>query len=310
MVEFIKPRIKVKEDSPYKSEFTVEPLERGFGFTLGNTLRRVLLSSLPGAAVASVRIEGVAHEFSTIPNVKEDVTDIIINLKRLVLRCYSDEPVTMTLKVKGPGAATAANIDSPADIDIINKDLVIATLNKKGKIEMEMTVERGRGYMPAEKNKKPTDAIGVIPIDSIFSPIKRVEYRVENTRVEQRTDYDKLILTVETNGSITADEAVSMAAKIVNEHTNLFVERAPEELREDSVFGTDGSDRDKILEQPIEELELSVRSYNCLKKQGINALGQLVNCSEQDLMGIRNFGAKSIDEIKGKLKEMNLELKD
>lgn len=310
MVEFIKPRIKVKEESPFKSEFIVEPLERGFGYTLGNTLRRVLLSCLPGAAIASVKIEGVAHEFSTIPNVKEDVTNIILNLKKLVLRCYSNEPVSMTLKAKGPRVVTAADIDIPGDVEIVNTDQVIATLNKKGKIEMELTVEKGRGYVPAERNKKPTDAIGVIPIDSIFTPIRRVTYKVENTRVEQRTDYDKLLLTVETNGALTADEAVSIAAKVVNEHTNLFIERAPEEAQAGSVFASEGLDRDKILDQPIEELELSVRSYNCLKKQGIDVLGQLVGCSEQDLMNIRNFGAKSIDEIKGKLKELDLELKD
>lgn len=310
MVEFIKPRIKVEEESPYKSDFIVEPLERGFGYTLGNTLRRVLLSCLPGAAISSVRIEGVAHEFSTIPNVKEDVTDIILNLKRIVLRSYADGVATITLKAKGPGVVTAGDIELPSDVEIANPDQVIATLNKKGRMEMEMTVERGRGYVPAERNKKQNDPIGVIPIDSIFTPMRRVTYTVVNTRVEQRTDYDRLILTVETNGALTADEAVSMAAKVINEHTNLFIERVPEEAQASSVFAPDGSDKLRMLDQPIEELELSVRSYNCLKKQGVDSLHQLVECSEQDLMNIRNFGAKSIDEIKGKLKELNLELKD
>jgi DNA-directed RNA polymerase subunit alpha len=308
VIEFRKPRISVKQISDLVAEFTVEPLERGFGYTLGNTMRRILLSSLPGAAVSSVRIEGVSHEFSTIPNVQEDVTDIVLNLKKLVLRHHGDEPATMRIKAKGPKEVKAEDIVLPSDIEIVNPDLHIATLNKKGKLEMEMVVEKGRGYVSAERNKKPTDPIGMVPVDSLFSPTRKILYRVENTRVGQRTDYDKLIITVETNGSLTPDEAVSLAAKIMNEHMNLFIDRAPEEASI-PVFAPDETEKGKILDSPIEELELSVRSYNCLKKEGINSLDQLISRTETDLLNIRNFGAKSIDEIKSKLKELELSLK-
>lgn len=308
MIEFKKPRITVKSISDTVAEFTVEPLERGFGYTLGSTMRRVLLSSLPGAAISSVRMEGVAHEFSTIPNVQEDVTDIILNLKRLVLRLYSEEPATIRIKTKGPKEVKAEDIVLPSEVEIINPDLHIATLNKKGKLEMEMVVERGRGYVSAERNKKPSDPIGVVPIDSLFSPTRKVVYSVENTRVGQRTDFDKLILTVETNGSLTPDEAVSVASKIINEHMNLFIDRAPEEAAGE-VFAPDETEKAKVLDSPIEELELSVRSYNCLKKEGVNTLEQLISRTEVELLNIRNFGAKSIEEIKNKLKELELSLK-
>lgn len=308
MIEFRKPRISVKQISDLVAEFTVEPLERGFGYTLGNTMRRILLSSLPGAAISSVRIEGVSHEFSTIPNVQEDVTDIILNVKKLALRLHSDEPATIRIKAKGPKEVKAEDIILPSEVEVVNPDLLIATLNKKGKLDMEMVVEKGRGYVSAERNKRPNDPIGVIPIDSLFSPTRRVVYTVENTRVGQRTDYDKLIVTVETNGSLTPDEAVSIAAKIMNEHMNLFIDRAPEETA-GPVFAPDESEKAKILDSPIEELELSVRSYNCLKKEGINTLEQLISRSEADLLNIRNFGAKSIDEIKSKLKDLELSLK-
>lgn len=308
MIEFRKPRISVKQIADLVAEFTVEPLERGFGYTLGNTMRRILLSSLPGAAVSSVRIDGVSHEFSTIPNTQEDVSDIVLNLKKLVLRLHNGEPATMRIKAKGPKEVKAEDIVLPSDVEIVNPDLHIATLNKKGKLEMEIVVEKGRGYVSAERNKKPTDPIGVIPVDSLFSPTRKVIYRVENTRVGQRTDYDKLIMTVETNGSLTPDEAVSLAAKIMNEHMNLFIDRAPEEAST-PVFAPDETEKAKILDSPIEELELSVRSYNCLKKEGINTLEQLITRSEADLLNIRNFGAKSIDEIKGKLNELELSLK-
>lgn len=308
MIEFRKPRISVKQISDLVAEFTVEPLERGFGYTLGNTMRRILLSSLPGAAISSVRIEGVSHEFSTIPNVQEDVTDIILNVKKLALRLHSDEPATIRIKAKGPKEVKAEDIILPSEVEVVNPDLLIATLNKKGKLDMEMVVEKGRGYVSAERNKRPNDPIGVIPIDSLFSPTRRVVYTVENTRVGQRTDYDKLIVTVETNGSLTPDEAVSIAAKIMNEHMNLFIDRAPEETA-GPVFAPDEAEKTKILDSPIEELELSVRSYNCLKKEGINTLEQLISRSEADLLNIRNFGAKSIDEIKSKLKDLELPLK-
>jgi len=304
MIEFRKPRLSTKSISDYAAEFILEPLERGFGYTLGNGLRRILLSSLPGAGISSVRIEGVAHEFSTIPGVVEDVTDIILNLKRLVLRMHSEGPEILRIKTKGPTVVRAGNIETSSEVEILNPDLHIATLNKKGKLEMEITALMGRGYVPAEMNKKPTDPIGLIPVDSLFSPIRRVTYKVENTRVGQRTDYDKLILTVETNGSLTPDEAVSMAAKIMNEHMDLFIHRAPEKAEEKSVFAAEETTKTKPLDTPIEELDLSVRSFNCLKRQE-----QLLQQSEANLLAIRNFGAKSIEEIKDRLKELNLSLK-
>lgn len=308
MIEFLKPTITLEEILDNFAEFTVQPLERGFGHTLGNSLRRVLLSSLPGAAITSVRIEGVPHEFTSIPGVREDVTDIILNLKNLVLKLDSEEPAILRLNVKGPADVKASDFEVPSEVEIINPDLHIAKLNEEGKLEMEVTVETGRGYVSAERNKKPSSPIGAIPVDSIFCPIKRVTYNVENTRVGQRTDYDRLTLEVETNGSLSAKEAVSLAAKIVNEHMNLFMEQAPEEAAE-TVFVTNKEEKDRVLDSPIENLELSVRSYNCLKRQEIDTLDQLVNCSESDLLNIRNFGAKSIQEVKDKLTELNLSLK-
>ncbi len=308
MIEFLKPIIAVEEMSENFAEFAVQPLERGFGHTLGNSLRRVLLSSLPGAAITSIRIEGVPHEFGSIPGVREDVTDIILNLKRLVLKLDSEEPAILRLDIKGPADVKASDLTLPSEVEIINPDLHIAKLNEDGKLEMEVTVESGRGYYPSERNKKPSDPIGVIPVDSAFCPIKRVTYKVVNTRVGQRTDFDKLALEVETNGSVSAKEAVSLAAKIVNEHMNLFMEQAPEEA-EETVFVANKEEKDRVLDSPIENLELSVRSYNCLKRQGIDTLEQLVNCSENDLMNIRNFGAKSIQEVKDKLSDLNLSLK-
>jgi len=308
VIEFLKPTIGVEEISENFAEFAVQPLERGFGHTLGNSLRRVLLSSLPGAAITSIRIEGVPHEFGSITGVREDVTDIILNLKRLVLKLDSEEPAILRLNVKGPADVKASDFTLPSEVEIINPDLHIAKLNEDGNLEMEVTVESGRGYYPSERNKKPTDPIGVIPVDSAFCPIKRVTYKVENTRVGQRTDFDKLALEVETNGSVSAKEAVSLAAKIVNEHMNLFMEQAPEEA-EETVFVANKEEKDRVLDSPIENLELSVRSYNCLKRQGIDTLEQLVNCSENDLMNIRNFGAKSIQEVKDKLSDLNLSLK-
>lgn len=308
MIEFLKPAITVEEVVEDVAKFTVQPLERGFGNTLGNSLRRVLLSSLPGAAVTSVRIEGVPHEFSSIPSVREDVTDIILNMKSLVLKLDSDEPAVMRLAVKGPKDVKASDFSTPSEVEIINPDVHIAKLDEDGKLEIEVIVETGRGYVAAERNKKSSDPIGVIPVDSIFSPIRRVTYNVQNTRVGQRTDYDRLTLEVETNRSITAKEAVSLAAKIVNEHMNLFMEQAPEEA-EETVFVANKEEKDRVLDSPIENLELSVRSYNCLKRQGIDMLEQLVECTENDLLNIRNFGAKSIQEVKDKLTELNLSLK-
>ncbi|MBE0448289.1 MAG: DNA-directed RNA polymerase subunit alpha [Actinobacteria bacterium] len=308
MLDIRKPSISVEELRDSAARFKIEPLERGFGYTLGNSLRRVLLSSLPGAAITSVRIERVAHEFSTIPGVKEDVTDILLNLKDVVLRLYGNEPATMRINIQGPKEITAADIEYPADVEIINPGLHIATLNEDGRLEMEMIVESGRGYTSADRNKRPSDTIGVIPVDSIFSPTKRVTYTVENTRVGQRTDFDKLILEVTTNGSISPYEAVSIGAKIINDHMDLFMEQA-DEFATVPVFVPDTSERDKTLDSPIEDLELSVRSYNCLKREEIHTVQQLVEQSEGDLVKIRNFGAKSIEEVKDKLAQLGFSLK-
>ncbi|MDI6689179.1 MAG: DNA-directed RNA polymerase subunit alpha [Actinomycetota bacterium] len=309
MLDILKPQIKMEEVSDRVARFSLEPLERGFGYTLGNSLRRVLLSSLPGAAITRIKIEGVAHEFSTIPGVREDVTEIILNLKDLVLKSHSEEPATLRLDVKGPKEVRAGDIIAPTEVEIVNPNLYIANLNRKGHLQMEMTVETGRGYIPAERNKKPSDPIGVIPIDSLFSPVKRVSYTVEATRVGYRTDYDKLTLQVETNGSMSPQEAMSLAAKIINEHMSLFMEQAPQK-KEAPVFVVSETVKDTALTSPIEDLDLSVRSYNCLKKQGIHNLEQLLQCTEEDLLNIRNFGAKSIEEVKDKLAKLNLSLKE
>jgi DNA-directed RNA polymerase subunit alpha len=308
VIEFKRPHITVEEVSDTKANFVVEPLERGFGHTLGVCMRRVLLSSMPGAAVTAIRIEGVDHEFTSIKGVQEDLTDIILNIKSMVVKMDGEEEAKLELSIKGPADVTAGDIKLPAGVEIVNKDLSLATLNKNGKIEAELTIEKGRGYSLAERNKKESDPIGVIPIDSIFTPLKKVAYKVEHTRVGQRTDYDKLLLEVETNGSITPSEAVSKASQIINEHMMLFVEQAEDEERE-SVFAADESLKEPALNAPVEDLELSVRSYNCLKRQGIDTLAQLLDCSEIDLINIRNFGSKSIDEVKAKLDELDLSLK-
>jgi DNA-directed RNA polymerase subunit alpha len=302
-----RPQIQEEPVSPTRSRFIIEPLEPGFGYTIGNSLRRTLLSSIPGAAISSVRIEGVLHEFSTIPKVQEDVTDIILNLKELVIRSELDEPVTMYLKAKGPGEVTAGDIAPPAGVEILNPDLHIATLGKGASLEMEMVVERGVGYRPAEKNKKPRDPIGVIPVDSIFSPVRRVSYSVENTRVEQMTDRDRLILDVETDGSVTPREAVASAGGTLLELIQLFAELA--EATSVQVSPAEEQEVPSDYQITIEELNLSVRSYNCLKREGINTVGDLVQKSEAELMDIRNFGQKSIDEVKQKLAELGLSLR-
>jgi DNA-directed RNA polymerase subunit alpha len=304
-----RPTISEEVVSPDRSRFIIEPLEPGFGYTLGNALRRTLLSSIPGAAVSSIRIEGVLHEFSTIPKVTEDVTDVILNVKELVIRSELDEPATVYLKAKGPGEVTAGDISPPAGVEILNPDLHLATLGKGASLEMELTVERGVGYRPAERNKKPRDPIGVIPVDSIFSPVRRVSYAVENTRVEQMTDRDRLILDVEGNGSLSPREAVASAGSTMLELVNLFAELAESQglaigpaLDETALSGD--------LAIQIEDLNLSVRSYNCLKREGINTVGDLVQKSEAELMDIRNFGQKSIDEVKAKLEDMGLNLRE
>ncbi len=307
---FIVARPQISEESinPVRSKFVIEPLEPGFGYTLGNSLRRTLLSSIPGAAISSVRIETVLHEFSTIPKVTEDVTDIILNLKELVIRSEVDEPVTVYLKAKGPGEVTAGDIAPPAGVEILNSDMHIATVGKGGSLEMELVVERGVGYRMADKNKNARDPIGVIPVDSIFSPVRKVSYAVENTRVEQMTDRDRLILDVETDGSITPREAVASAGGTLLELTQLFSELA------DAASVTVGPAEDESVPGDyaitVEELNLSVRSYNCLKREGINSVGDLVEKSEAELMDIRNFGQKSIDEVKAKLEELGLSLRE
>jgi DNA-directed RNA polymerase subunit alpha len=304
-----RPTIKEESASLTRAKFVIEPLEPGFGYTLGNALRRTLLSSIPGAAASSVKIEGVLHEFSTIPGVTEDVTDIVLNIKDMVIRSEMDEPATLYLKAKGPGEVKAGDISPPAGIEILNPDLHIATLGGRASLEMELTVERGVGYRSAEQNKNPRDPIGVIPVDSIFSPVRRVSYAVEHTRVEQMTDRDRLILDVQTDGSVSPREAVASAGTTLVELSNLFGELTESPgLSLGPAEGEGEMAGDMAL--PIEELNLSVRSYNCLKREGINTVGELVQRSEQELTDIRNFGQKSIDEVKSKLDELGLSLRE
>jgi DNA-directed RNA polymerase subunit alpha len=304
-----RPRIDEETISPTRSKFAIEPLEPGFGYTLGNALRRTLLSSIPGAAISSVKIDGVLHEFSTIPKVNEDVTDIILNLKQLVLSSDIDEPTTAYLKAKGPAEVTAGDIQPPAGVEILNHDLHIATLGRAATLELELVVQRGVGYVSAERNKNPRDPIGVIPVDSIFSPVRRVTYAVENTRVEQMTDRDRLILDVETDGSLSPRKAMASAGTTLGGLVNLFADLAeapgmiPDEAKTET--GPTGD-----LAIVIEDLNLSVRSYNCLKREGINNVGDLIQKSEAELMDIRNFGQKSIDEVKAKLDELGLTLRE
>lgn len=293
-----------------RSRFTIEPLEPGFGYTLGNSLRRTLLSSIPGAAVTSIRIDGVLHEFSTIPEVKEDVTELILNLKELVVSSEEDEPVTMYLRKQGPGDVTAADIAPPAGVTVHNPDLHLATLTKKGKLEIELVVERGRGYVPAAPNKALGAEIGRIPMDSIYSPVKKVTYRVDATRVEQRTDFDKLVIDVTTKPSITPADALASAGSTLVELFGLARELNVE--AEGIEIGPTVEEVGNIaaFAMPIEDMDLTVRSYNCLKREGIHTVGELVTRTEADLLDIRNFGQKSIDEVKEKLYGLGLVLKD
>jgi DNA-directed RNA polymerase subunit alpha len=311
VLDLEKPRIEHIKDgsSGTYGKFIVEPLERGFGTTLGNSLRRVLLSSLVGAAVTSVKIEGVLHEFSTISGVREDTTDIILNLKELAIKHHGEDPQIIRIEAKGEGEVKAGDIIAGSDIDILNPDLHIATLEPDGRLFMEMTVKKGRGYVPAEKNKEGDQVIGVISVDSIFSPIHKVNYTVENTRVGQQTDLDKLTLEVWSNGTITPEEAVSLAARNLIERFKLFV-GLTDKIEENTVAPDKKSDeRSRILDMPIEELELSVRSYNCLKRAAINTVEDLIQRTEEDMIKVRNLGKKSLEEVDAKLSELGLSLR-
>ena len=315
MFDFERPNIEVaeiSEDQKY-GRFVVEPLERGYGITLGNSLRRIMLSSLPGAAVSQVKIEGVLHEFSSIPGVKEDVTEIIMNIKSLAIRDNSEtnEPKTAYIEFEGEGVVHASDIQADQDIEIMNPDLVIATLSggKDTKLYMELTITRGRGYVSADKNKTDDLPIGVIAIDSIYTPVERVNVTVENTRVGQITDFDKLTLDVYTNGTLEPDEAVSLAAKVLSEHLSLFIDLSENAKTAEVMIEKEDDEKEKVMEMSIDELELSVRSYNCLKRAGINTVEELTNKTSEDMMKVRNLGRKSLEEVLAKLKELGLQLK-
>lgn len=310
MIEIEKPRIERVESTENYGKFVISPLERGYGITLGNALRRVLLSSLPGAAVTYVKIENVRHEFTSIPGVVEDVADIIMNLKGLILKSYSDDPQTIRMEVSGEGEVCAGDFNSTGDVEILNPDHHIATLDSDGKLELEATVERGRGYLSAEEVKERKEhIIGLIPVDAAFTPIRRVNFSVEDTRVGQVTDFDRLILEVYTNGSISPDEAISLGARIIQEHLALFTNLTQDVSNVEIMIEKEEEEKDKLLETTIEELELSVRSSNCLKRAGINTVEELINKSEEDLMKVRNLGRKSLQEIKERLDELTLLLK-
>lgn len=310
VIEIEKPKIEIVEQSNDETyaKFVVEPLERGYGITLGNSLRRMLLSSLPGAAAKTIKIDGVLHEFSTVPGVKEDVTEIILNLKELAVKLYTDEPKIVRIEAEGKGEVTAGDIISDGDVEIMNPDLHIATLSDNGKLNMEIELVKGKGYVPSDKNKEPNQPIGIIPVDSIFTPVKKVSYNVENTRVGQVTDYDKLTMEVWTNGTISPKEAISLAAKILIDHFNLFTSFAENYNDMEVLVEKSEKKTDKPLDMTIEELDLSVRSYNCLKRAGINTVQDLVQKTEEEMMKVRNLGKKSLVEVEQKLKALGLSL--
>lgn len=309
MIEFERPIIECVESDERYGKFVVEPLERGFGTTVGNSLRRVLLSSLPGVAVTSIKFDGIQHEFGSIHGVKEDVTEIILNLKEISARLHTDVPKIVTINARGAGELTAGDLEVDSDIEIVNPDMHIATLNQDADLHMEITLERGRGYHLAEKNKKPGLPIGTIAIDSIFTPIRKVNFTVENTRVGQITDYDKLTLEVWTDGSIKPDEACSISAKILSDHLALFVNLADSVSSVEILVEKEEDKKEKILEMSIEELDLSVRSFNCLKRANINTVEELVQRSEEDMMKVRNLGRKSLEEVAQKLAALGLSLR-
>lgn len=312
MIEIEKPKIEIVEmsqDNRY-GKFVLEPLERGFGITMGNSLRRVLLSSLPGVAVTSIKVDGVLHEFSTIPGLKEDLVEIILNLKELALKMHGEEPKILTINAQGAGRIRAADIVADSEVEILNPDHHIAMLNDDAKLYMEITIEKGRGYVPAERNKHAGQPIGIIPVDSIFTPVRRVNFHVENTRVGQVTDYDKLTIEVWTNGSIKADEATSLAAKILNEHLMLFINLTAHVHDVEIMVEKEEDKKEKVLEMTIEELDLSVRSYNCLKRAGINTVQELNQKTEDEMMKVRNLGRKSLEEVQQKLQALGLSLQE
>lgn len=310
MIEIEKPTITkfVDEDGTY-GKFVVEPLERGYGTTLGNCMRRILLSSLPGAAVTSVKIDGILHEFSTIPGVKEDVTEIILNLKKLAVRLNGDNTKRVIINAVGPKEVTAADIIGDSEMEIFNPELHIATLEENATLVMEINLARGRGYVPADQNKTDSTPISVIPVDSIYTPVRKVNYTVENTRVGQVTDFDRLNLEIWTDGSITPEEGVSIGAKIMQEHLNLFIQLDDSMDGLEIMVEKEENQKEKALEMTIEELELSVRSFNCLKRAAINTVEELTERTEEDMMKVRNLGKKSLDEVKAKLEELGLGLK-
>ncbi|MBQ8808503.1 MAG: DNA-directed RNA polymerase subunit alpha [Clostridia bacterium] len=308
-LRFEKPRVErveLSEDGSY-GKYTVAPLQRGYGTTLGNSLRRMMLSSLEGAAISSIKIENVQHEFSTIPGVKEDVSEIVLNMKQVIIKLHSDGPKTVYIEAEGAGELCARDIKTDSDVEIINGDLHIATLNEDAKLYMEITINKGRGYISAEKNKAILQPlIGLIPVDSIYTPVEKVNYYVENTRVGQNTDFDKLTVEVWTNGTKTADEAISLSAKIINDHMMLFIQLTDEAMNVETMVEKEETKKEKILDMTIEELDLSVRSYNCLKRAGINTVEDLTLRKEEEMMKVRNLGRKSLDEVVGKLKELKL----
>ncbi len=309
MIEFEKPNIEcleIDETNNY-AKFVCEPLERGYGVTIGNSLRRILLSSLPGCAITSVKIEGVLHEFSTIPNVVEDVPEVIVNLKNVRLKFDGNEEKTLRINFKGEGEVTAADIESDGTVEILNPDLHIATVAEGGNLVMELTADRGRGYNSSEKNKKPNQDISVLPIDSIYTPVKKVNYQVENTRVGQTVDYDKLVIEVWTDGSLKAHEALSLAAKVMTGHLELFIDLSETTKNTQVMVEKEESKKEKVLEMSIEELELSVRSYNCLKRANISTVEDLISKSESEMMKVRNLGKKSFDEVTAKLHSLGLD---
>ena len=312
MIEIEKPRIEAEEtpENPSYGKFVVEPLERGFGMTLGNSLRRVLLSSLPGVAVTSVKIDGIRHEFSTIPGVKEDVTEIILNIKGLIAKLHCDGPKVVVIDASGECEVTAGSIQADSEVEILDKDMHIATLDSDGHLFMEITLDKGRGYISSERNKQDLQlGIGVIPVDSIYTPVLKVNFTVENTRVGQITDYDKLTLEVWTDSTISAKEAVSLGAKVLNEHLNLFVDLSEDAYKGEIMVEKDNNSKEKVLEMTIEELDLSVRSFNCLKRAGIDTVEDLTNRTEEDMIKVRNLGKKSLEEVEQKLVALGLALR-